>query len=78
VAIVATSCRCGRSRASQRREAAAFRVGELQPPMAELGFEQAIFLTQICDHLLLVTLHPAGSHGDEHLQNHGLSSGWKL
>jgi hypothetical protein len=49
-----------------------------QPPMAELGFEHAIFLDQIRDHLLLVTLHPTGYHGDEHLQNHGLSSGWKL
>ena len=41
----------------------------------ELGFEDMIFLDQIRDHLLLVTLKPAGYHGDEHMQNHDLSSG---
>jgi len=65
-------------RMRQRGEAAVIPVSEPQPPMAELGFEHAIFLTQIGDHLSLVTLHPAGNHGDEHLQDHGLSSGWKL
>jgi hypothetical protein len=45
--------------------------------MAELSFEHAIFLDPIRDHLLLVTLHPTSDHGDEHLQNHGVSSGWK-
>jgi hypothetical protein len=41
---------------------------------AELGREDTILLDHIRDHLLLVTLHPAGNHGDEHLQDHGVSS----
>jgi hypothetical protein len=32
----------------QRGKAAAFRVGEPQPPVAELGFEHPIFLRAGC------------------------------
>ena len=52
----------------ERRKAAAFGVGESQPAAAELGFEDAIFLLQIRDHLLLVPLEPAGDHGDEDMR----------
>jgi hypothetical protein len=69
---------CTTERVRQCGEPATFYVGEPQPPMAELGVEHAIFLTPIGDHLLLVTLHPASNHADEHLQEHGLSSSWKL
>jgi len=58
----------------QRGKAAAFRISESQPVAAELGCEDAILLDQIRDYLLLVTLHPAGNRGDEHLQDHGVSS----
>jgi hypothetical protein len=62
-------------RVRQRGKAAAFSVGEPQPPVAELGIEHPILFTHIGDDLLLVTLHPASNHGDEHLLDHGLSSG---
>jgi hypothetical protein len=39
-----------------------------------LGFEDAILCLQVCDNLLLVTLDPAGKHGEQHVEDHGLSS----
>jgi hypothetical protein len=39
-----------------------------------LGFEDAILCLQVCDNLLLVTLDPAGEHGEQHVEDHGLSS----
>jgi len=36
-----------------------------------------ILFVQIGDDLLLVTLEPASEHGDEHMQDHGVSLGWK-
>src|SRR6266699_961027 len=62
-------------RVGECREAAALGIGEAEPTAAELGFENAIFLAQIRDHLLLVTLNPTGNHGNEHMQNHSVSSG---
>src|SRR5262249_664324 len=67
---------CAPERMGQRGEAA-FDVGQVQPATAELGFEDTILLESIGDHLLLVRLHPAGNHGDEHVQDHGVSSDWK-
>jgi hypothetical protein len=60
----------------ERREATAVRVGETPPAAVELGFEHAIFFDQLGDHLLLVTLEPAGQHGNQQGQDHGRSSGW--
>jgi hypothetical protein len=40
-----------------------------------LSFEDAVFLNQIRDHLLLVTLNPSSEHGEQQLEDHGLSSG---
>ena len=64
-------------RVGQCGEAAAFGVGQAQPAAAELGFEDAIFLLQIGDDLLLVTLDPAGDHGNQDMENHNRSSGWR-
>jgi hypothetical protein len=60
-----------------RREATAFRVRQAQPAAPELGFEDAIFLKEIRDDLLLVLLEPSGDHGDQDLENHSRSSGWR-
>jgi hypothetical protein len=40
-----------------------------------LGFEDAIFLMQVSDDVLRVTIDPASEHGEQQLENHGLSSG---
>ena len=61
----------------ERRKAAAFRVRQAQPAATEVGFEDAIFLHEIGDDLLLVPLEPAGDHGDEHVEDHSCSSGWR-
>ena len=58
-------------------EAAALEVSETQPSAAELGFEDAILCLEVGDHLLLVTLHPAGDRGEQELEDHHLTSGWK-
>jgi hypothetical protein len=57
---------------SERRESATFGVGEPQPAAAEVGFEDAIFLKQIRNHLLLIPLQPPGNHSDEHAEDHGV------
>jgi hypothetical protein len=57
---------------SERRETAAFGVSESQTATAEVRFEDTIFLKQICNHLLLIPLQPAGNHGDEHVKDHGV------
>jgi hypothetical protein len=59
------------------RSEAAFRVGEAQRSAAEVGFEDTVFLDEIGDDALLVTLHPAGEHGEQDVENHSLSSGWR-
>jgi hypothetical protein len=68
---------CATERVGERGEAAAFGVGQAQLSAAELSFEDAVFLLQIGDDLLLVTLEPAGEHGEQELEDHGLSSGWR-
>ena len=47
----------------QRGETAAFGVCQVQPATAEVGFEDAVFLLQVGDDLLLVTVDPASEHG---------------
>ena len=64
-------------RVSQRGEAAAFGIGQAQPAPAELGFQDAVFLKQIRNHLLLMPLQPASDHRDQDLENHSRSSGGK-
>jgi hypothetical protein len=57
------------------RKASALGVGEVQSSRTELGFEDAMFLLEIGDDLLLMPSDPAGEHGDQDMQDHGLSSG---
>ena len=59
-------------RVGERREAAAFGVRQAQPAATELGFEDAVFLEEIGDDLLLVPLEPAGDHGDQDVEDHGV------
>jgi hypothetical protein len=40
-----------------------------------LGFEDTVFRLLIGDDLLLVTLDPPSEHGEQQLEDHGLSSG---
>jgi hypothetical protein len=47
----------------------------MQPPAVDLSFEDAVFLVQIGDDLLLVTLNPPGERGEQQGEDHGLSSG---
>jgi hypothetical protein len=61
----------------QSREATAFRVRQAQPTATEPGFEGAVFLKEVRDHLLLVPLEPSSDHGDQDLENHSRSSGWR-
>jgi hypothetical protein len=58
-------------------KATAFGIGEPQPFMAELSFEDAVFLNHIRDHLLLVTLNPSSEHREQDMREHGLTSGWQ-
>ena len=51
--------------------------GEPQPAAIKLGFEDAIFLLQVGDHLLLVPLDPANDLRNEDMENHSRSSGWR-
>jgi hypothetical protein len=37
-----------------------------------VGFENAVFLLEISNDVLLVTLEPAGDHRDEDMQDHGV------
>ena len=60
-------------RVGERREAA-FCVCEPQPAAA-VGFQDTVFLLQVGDNLLLLTLDPPGEHGEQELEDHGLSSG---
>jgi hypothetical protein len=61
----------------QGGEATALGVGEPQSAATELRFEDAVFFEQIRDNLLLVTLNPTGHYGNQHVEDHGLSSGWR-
>jgi hypothetical protein len=64
-------------RVGERREASAFGLGQMQPSAPELSFEDAVFLAQIIDDLLLVILDPPGDYGDQNVKNHRRSSGWR-
>jgi len=61
----------------ERHKPAAFRVGEAQPATTELGFENAVLLLEIGDNLLVVTLEPPGDHGDQEIEKHSWTSGWR-
>jgi hypothetical protein len=56
----------------ERGEATAFGVGAPQSVAVEVGFQEAIFLVEIGDDVLLVTLDPSGDHGNEDMQDHGV------
>ncbi len=62
-------------RVGERREAPAFGVGQAQPATPELGFKDTILFLQVGDDLWLVTLNPPGNHGNQHVEDHGHSSG---
>jgi hypothetical protein len=61
----------------QHGETATFGVRQAQPAATEPGFEDAIFLKEIRDDLLLVLLEPSSDHGDQDWENHSCSSGWR-
>jgi hypothetical protein len=61
----------------ERRKAAAFGVGEAKPAATALDFEDAVFLKEIREDLLLVTLNLSSEHGQEQWKNHRLASGWR-
>jgi hypothetical protein len=61
-------------RVSEHREATMFRVRQAQPAALELSFQDTVFLHKVGDHLLLVLLYPASNHGNEYVQDHGVSS----
>jgi hypothetical protein len=61
----------------KRCEATAFHVRQAQPAATEPGSEDAIFLKEIRDDLLLVLLEPSSDQGDQDLENHSRSSGWR-
>ena len=50
-------------------EAAALGIGEAKPAAAEVSFKDAVFLVQIRDDPLLVTLKPPSDHGDQDMEN---------
>jgi hypothetical protein len=58
---------CAVDRMGQCGETAPFGVS--QPPLlaAKFGFKDAIFFDEVCDHVLLVPLSPAGDHGNQDL-----------
>ena len=60
-------------RVGERREAAAFGVGEPQAVAGAVGFQDAIFLVEIGDDVLLVLWDLAGDHGDEDVEDHSRS-----
>jgi len=62
-------------RVGQGGETAALGVGQAQPAPAKVGFEDTVFLDEVGDNLLLVTLEPAGDHGDQDVEDHSRSSG---
>ncbi len=59
-------------RVGERRKAAALAVRQAQPSAPVVGFENAVFLLEIRNDVLLVTLEPAGDHRDEDVQDHGV------
>jgi hypothetical protein len=54
----------------KRRKATAFHVRQAQPAATELGFEDAIFLKEIRNELVLVPLEPSRDHGDQDVEDH--------
>jgi hypothetical protein len=64
-------------RMCERCEAPAVGVRQAEPAATKLGFQDAVFLVQVGDNLLLVTLEPASDHGDQDVEDHGRSSGWR-
>jgi hypothetical protein len=59
----------------QHSEPVAFSVGLVQPKPVELGFEDVVFRKAVCNDPLLVTLDLPSEHGEQQLEDHGLSSG---
>jgi hypothetical protein len=55
---------CATEPVCERREAAAFGVCQVQPATAEVGFKDAVFLVQVGDDLLMVTVDPVSEHGE--------------
>jgi hypothetical protein len=45
--------------------------------VTELSFEDVVFFEHIQEDLLLVALNPTGHYGNQHVEDHDLSSGWR-
>jgi hypothetical protein len=54
-----------------------FRVREAEPAASKLGFQDAVLLVQVGDNLLLVPWEPASDHGDQDVEDHSHSLGWR-
>jgi hypothetical protein len=63
---------CATERVGERRKAAALAVRQAPPSAPVVGFENAVFLLEISNDVLLVTLEPAGDHRDEDVKDHGV------
>jgi hypothetical protein len=61
----------------ERREAATFGVRQAEAAATKLSFQDAVFREEIGGDLLLVTLEPARDHGDQDVEDHSRSSGWR-
>jgi hypothetical protein len=58
----------------QHSQAAALGIGEAKLLPVKFWFQDAVFLTEIGDDLILVAMAPAGKDGDQGLENdHGRS-----
>ena len=64
-------------RVGKGRETAALGIRQAQPAAATLSFEDTIVFDQVGDDLVLVPLQLAGNQGEEHVKDHGVSSGWR-
>ena len=42
-----------------------------------MPFEDTVFLSQVGNDLLLMTLEPTREYGEQELEDHGFSSGWR-
>ena len=52
-------------------------VDEPQAAVTELSFADAVCFEPIREDLLLVTMNPISHYGNQHVEDHDLSSGWR-
>jgi len=62
----------------QHCQAAALRIGKLHSASLEFCFQDAVFLTQVGNDMILVSVDAGGQPGDQELEDHGLTLGLKI